>query len=225
LISGPDAAKTTAQRRGGASVSRAASKPAEDGVRLPRPLRVRRVDLHQCRGSSRPNSTLTTEEIASNGTDGRASCHRAAAFGPPPRVAVAGRHLAVTQALLAQQVRPLPRGPTGPTHEWRCTSLARRTRTVRVRLGPLGWPRPTASAAGQPHCGRGGIGRRAGLRCRWTLFMRVRSSPSVLWREPGRRRSPPPVGAEPPLGTTRWPVLSRRRSLERAGLPPPASLR
>ena len=35
-----------------------------------------------------------------------------------------------------RQVRLLPADSSGPTHEWRCTSLARRTKTVRVRLGP-----------------------------------------------------------------------------------------
>lgn len=118
--------------------------------------------------------------------------------GPLPRVAVVGRHLAVTQALLARQVRLLPRGPVGPTHKWRCTSPARRTKTVRVRLGPPCRPSRRPSRAGAASCGRGGIGRRTGLRSRRTWSMRVRPSPSVPRRETGRRRRPPPVGADPP---------------------------
>ena len=69
LISGPVAGLTTRHAKGRGIGGRAASKPAEDGVRLPAPLRVRRADLPQWLGSSRPNSTLTTEEIASNGID------------------------------------------------------------------------------------------------------------------------------------------------------------
>ena len=72
LISGPVAGLTTRHAKGRGIGGRAASKPAEDGVRLPAPLRVRRADLHEWLGSSRLNSTLTTEEIASNGIDDRA---------------------------------------------------------------------------------------------------------------------------------------------------------
>lgn len=112
---------------------------------------------------------------------------------------------------LAWQVRLLPRGLMGPTHEWQCTSPARRTKTVRVRLGPLGWPttRPTRRVARtSPSCGRGGIGRRTGLRSRRTRSMRVRSSPSVPWREPGRPPTTPCRWCRTPPRPDRRPALS-----------------
>ena len=156
--------------------------------------------------SSRPKRTLTIEEIASNGIEGR----DLATARPVHRSPSAGRRRGTAPGrnpgALAWQVRLLPRGLTGPTHKWRCTSPARRTKTVRVRLGPLGQPSdcPLAAVAESgPSCGRGGIGRRTGLRSRRSRSMRVRASPSVLWRET-RPIADDPCSSEPTPPSARF---------------------
>ena len=87
-------------------------------------------------GSSRLNSSLTTEEITSKGI-GSPPCHVATSYRSHPRVAVVGRHLVVTPGASGTAgSTPAPR-TLGPEHEWRhCTSPTRSPVKVRVRLGP-----------------------------------------------------------------------------------------
>jgi hypothetical protein len=85
----------------------------------PKRLRTGFDPLHPCEceerlglyglGSSRPNSTLTTEEISNNGIWPR-RCHRVAVYRSRSRAVVVGRHLALTQAPMTSQVRLLSRG-------------------------------------------------------------------------------------------------------------------
>jgi hypothetical protein len=56
-----------------------------------------------------PKRTLTTEEIASNGIDARDIATARPFVDPLPRVAVEGRHLAVTQELRQAGSTPAPR--------------------------------------------------------------------------------------------------------------------
>ncbi len=81
MISGANAVRTTAHE-GAGHRSRAASKPAEGGVRLPALLRVRRPIWANPLARRRPNSTLTTVEFASK-SKGFSAGWKRAPFGAP----------------------------------------------------------------------------------------------------------------------------------------------
>jgi hypothetical protein len=201
---------STSERRGAGS--RAASKPADDRGLIPCPCEC--GELIYPNGLSRraQECTLTIEEIASNGDRRSRHMPLRGRSSIPPRVAVVGRHLAVTQALWHGRFDSCP-----------ADSWAQRTSGS---APPLQGGRRRFESVWVHSCGRGGIGRRTGLRSRRTWSMRVRPSPSVPWRQPGRsptdtpsrrcRTFPRPDAAS---------GAQRRRSLERAGFPPSASLR
>jgi hypothetical protein len=133
-------------------------------------------------GSSRPNSSLTTEEIASKGS-GR---HRATlrshtdpfrGFPSLDDIGSSFRHGRFHSC-------PADFGTRARVAVWlNCSPV-----TVRACLGPLSratGPRISSLTDVRLLFGRGGIGRRTGPRSRRTMSMRVRLSPPVLWREPG----------------------------------------
>jgi hypothetical protein len=84
-------------------------------------------------GSSRPNSSLTTEEIASKGIRSQ-PCHVATSYRSLPRVSVVGRHWGRNSGTAGSI--PAPRS-LEPEHKWQCGSPARSPVTVRASLGPL----------------------------------------------------------------------------------------
>jgi hypothetical protein len=96
-------------QRGEAPVAGRPPSPPTMGFDSPRPCECEDAICLNGLGSSRLNSTLTTEEIANKGIRSP-PCHVVTSSRSHPRVAVVGRHLVVTQAPWARQVRLLPRG-------------------------------------------------------------------------------------------------------------------
>ena len=122
----------------------------------------------------------------------------------------------------ARQVRLPPRGLMGPTAHVAVHLLQggrRRFESVWVHCASRATAFQVVAESGAP-CGRGGIGRRTGLRSRRTRSMRVRPSPSVPWREPGR---PPTTLSvpDPPFGPTRRPAFCAVARTSGPGSRPP----
>lgn len=141
-------------QRGEALVAERSPTPPRTGFDSPRPCeRVRPKCLYGL-GSTRPNSTLKTEEIANKGIGAR---HAHGRMAPPVRGSSSWDGTRPYPGRFrAPQVRLLPRGHREPA-----------SRRLRDPRGPVG---------GGSHAGVAELGRRTGLRSRRT---KVRES-SIL---------------------------------------------